>query len=214
MALAVPSPKVLGYLWLGTGSAYHHCHTSGAERSRELFTIFRCVIHQCNAEWSGDGRMVQGTFVIRSGAEPRTGKEKYILQCWRVIVTRSGTVRGTGNGERINFLNLAMSKSFTLKHCDAERSGAGNGERIKYCNFAMWKCFTLQHCDAERKCTNLQRSGAGYGEIILQWGSALTFNIVTRTGASGTGDGTERIGTENQTIQWICFCLYDCQWLM
>jgi len=189
MALAVPSPKVLGYLWLGTGSAYHHCHTSGAERSRELFTIFRCVIHQCNAEWSGDGRMVQGTFVIRSGAERRTGKEKYILQCWRVIVTRSGTVRGTGNGERINFLNLAMSKSFTLKHCDAERSGAGNGERIKYCNFAMWKCFTLQHCDAERKCTNLQRSGAGYGEIILQWGSALTFNIVTRTGASGTGDG-------------------------
>jgi len=116
-------------------------------------------------------------------------------------VTRSGTVRGTGNGERINFLNLAMSKSFTLKHCDAERSGAGNGERIKYCNFAMWKCFTLQHCDAEQKCTNLQRSGAGYGEIILQWGSALTFNIVTRTGASGTGDGTERIGTENQTIQ-------------
>ena len=72
-------------------------------------------------ERSGDGRMVQGTFVIRSGAEWRTGKEKYILQCWRVIVTRSGTVRGTGNGERINFLNLAMSKSFTLKHCDTER---------------------------------------------------------------------------------------------
>ena len=78
-------------------------------------------------------------------------------------MTRSGTVRGTGNGERINFLNLAMSKSFTLKHCDAERSGAGNGERIKYCNFA-----------------------------ILQCGSALPFNIVTRSGSALTFNGAER----------------------
>ena len=162
MALAVPSPKVLGYLWLGTGSAYHHCHTSGAERSRELFTIFRCVIHQCNAEWSGDGRMVQGTFVIRSGAEPRTGKEKYILQCWRVIVMRSGTVRGTGNGERINFLNLAMSKSFTLKHCDAEWSGAERG------------------------------TGKEQNIAILQCGSALPFNIVTRSGSALTFNRAER----------------------
>ena len=108
--------------------------------------------------------------------------------------------------ERINKLGVDVYLYTSLRPAalpiiNMERSGAGNGERIKYCNFAMWKCFTLQHCDAERKCTNLQRSGAGYGEIILQWGSALTFNIVTRTGASGTGDGTERIGTENQTIQ-------------
>ena len=50
------------------------------ERSREHFTMLRCVIHhQCNTERSGDGRKVQGTFynvevrsiisVTRSGAE-------------------------------------------------------------------------------------------------------------------------------------------------
>ncbi len=101
-----------------------------------------------------------------------------------ISVTRSGAEMEERSRELFTMLRCVIHHQ-----CNAERSGAGNGERIKYCNFAMWKCFTLQHCDAERKCTNLQRSGAGYGEIILQWGSALTFNIVTRTGASGTGDG-------------------------
>jgi len=40
-------------------------------------------------------------------------------------VTRSGAVRGTGNGERK--INFAMLKG----NCDVERSGAGNGERGK-----------------------------------------------------------------------------------
>jgi hypothetical protein len=81
------------------------------------------------------------------------------LSCEHVHRIKNGTERN-GQNKKTDF-----SSSFTLKHCDAERSGAGNGERIKYCNFAMWKCFTLQHCDAERKCTNLQRSGAERGTV-------------------------------------------------
>jgi hypothetical protein len=38
------------------------------ERSRELFTMLRCVIHhQCNTERSGDGRKVREAGFLKNG---------------------------------------------------------------------------------------------------------------------------------------------------
>ncbi len=114
------------------------------ERSKELFTIFRCVIHhQCNPEQSGDGRKVEVMeersrehFTMfrcvihhqcnaeRSGAERRWKKGPEgagnILQCsgalFIISVTRSGAER-SGDGRKVQVMEERSREHFTMFRC-------------------------------------------------------------------------------------------------
>jgi hypothetical protein len=77
------------------------------ERSRELFTMLRCVIHhQCNAERSGDGRKVQVM-------EERSREHFTMLRC--VIHHQCNTER-SGDGRKVQgtFYNVEVRYSSSV----------------------------------------------------------------------------------------------------
>ena len=97
---------------------------SGAEmeeRSRELFTMLRCVIHhQCNAERSG-AEMEERSRWWKKGPGN-------ILQCWGALFTISVTRSGAEMEEKSREL-FTMLRCVIHHQCNAERrwmKGPGN----------------------------------------------------------------------------------------
>jgi len=77
------------------------------ERSRELFTMLRCVIHhQCNVERSGDGRKVQVM-------EERSREHFTMLRC---IIHHQCNTERSGDGRKIQgtFYNVEVRYSSSV----------------------------------------------------------------------------------------------------
>jgi hypothetical protein len=119
------------------------------ERSREHFTMFRCLIHhQCNTErrWKkGPGNILQcsgALFIIsltRSGVERRWKKGPgNIVQCSGALsiisVTRSGAERNGAEMEERSREHFTMFRCVIHHQCNTERSRAersGDGRKVQ-----------------------------------------------------------------------------------